>query len=448
MYQMLISLKKVIIVGLAVFLAVRGTSVLAQDLSRLGGDLTSDMPLSTALELPPPNIRSSDMFFFHLLGHADFHGSFALVKKEGKPVLGPVFNHTACGNCHIKNGRGVIGFSQTSEGTAMLVKVALRGLNADGSPRKVPRVGEQLRDRKFGGKAQYNIRLAWQEVNGQYPDGTPYTLRRPRINFTIPKVNSKDIVTSIRMTPPTIGMGLLEAVSEQAINQMSDPFDADKDGISGKPNFVPDKIKGEIAIGRFGFRASHPTVKQQSAAAFFNDMGMTNEIFPGGKKTPPEVDAETMDRLVFYQAVAGVTPARNQDDPDVQKGKALFQQINCHGCHKLSLQTGPTDIVELQNQTFHPFTDLLLHDMGQGLADKRPEFSANGREWRTTPLWGLGLVKELLPNGQSGFLHDGRARTIEEAILWHGGEAAKSRNAFKALTGDQRRQLILFLQSL
>ena len=253
-------------------------------------------------------------------------------------------------------------------------------------------------------------------------------------------------MTSLRMTPPVIGMGLLEAVPDQAIIAMSDPNDANGDGISGRVSYVPNRQTNTTAIGRFGFRASHPTLRQQSAAAFFNDMGMTNEIFSSADQQQ-EVSSAQMDQVVFYQQAAGVMAARNQDDPDVIAGKELFKQIRCNDCHVMTLQTGASDVVEVANQEFHPFTDLLLHDMGRDLSDKRPEFETSGREWRTTPLWGLGL-HEHLSTHRPGYLHDGRARTIAEAILWHGGEARASQRAFRALSRAEREQLIAFLKSL
>lgn len=242
-------------------------------------------------------------------------------------------------------------------------------------------------------------------------------------------------------------MGLLEAVPAETIEAMSDPNDLNGDGISGRASYVEDHTSNTTVVGRFGFRATHPTIKQQSAAAFFNDMGMTNEIFPTLNDPAMEVSQEAMAKVVFYLQAPGVIPARNQDNPNVIAGKALFQSLSCDACHKITLQAGPSSVAEVSNQVFHPFTDLLLHDMGGGLSDKRPEFSASGREWRTTPLWGLGLFRDLSQH-RPGFLHDGRARSIEEAILWHGGEAKTSQRAFKKLSHTERDQLIQFLKSL
>jgi len=441
------NIAKIFGISLSLLLQV-SAAALAQDLTRMGGDLTSSDPLAVALELPAPNIASEERFQYHLAGHAEFHSSFEFVRKEGHLVLGPLFNNKGCGSCHFKDGRGVIDFNPNSDASSTLIKVALKGLKPDGSPRNVPGVGEQLRDHSITGKRLFDITLRWIKIRGHYPDGVEYNLRSPVYGFKIPNIDPKKVVYSPRITPPVIGMGLLEAVSEEDIIAASDPNDSNHDGISGRVSYVPDASSPTKIVGRFGFRATHATLRQQSGAAFFNDMGMTNPIFNNTKKAP-EVDDDAFDKTVFYQQAAGVTPGRDQDSPDVQSGKQLFQQINCSGCHFMTLHTGPTSIPELVNQEFHPFTDLLLHDMGPKLADKRAEFSASGREWRTTPLWGLGLVRVLaVPGGRIGFLHDGRARTIEEAILWHGGEAKKSVRDFKLLTKLQRDQLIAFLRSL
>lgn len=418
----------------------------SQDLRLLGGDLTSDAPLQTVLELPAPNIASSERINLHLSSHEDFHSSFEHVKSGRRRVLGPFFNHNSCAGCHVKNGRGEIGFPRKSKGSSMIIKVSLKGSRPGGTPLDVPGIGEQLQDRTVSGKTRFGIKLRWKLTRGRYPDGTIYQLRTPALSFSVPNVRKKRIVSSLRMTPPITGMGLLEAVPAETLLSLADPDDLNGDGISGRISYVPDRETGKISIGRFGFRATHPTVKQQSAAAFFHDMGITGPLFPG-KKGEQEISAEQLSRVTFYQQLAAIPPARNQDDPSVIAGKAIFQQIRCNDCHVMTLRTGDSPIPELRNQEFHPFTDLLLHDMGPELADDRPEFSASGREWRTTPLWGLGL-HEFISGNDPGFLHDGRARTIEEAIIWHGGEAAPHRNRFMNLSAFERFQLIKFLQSL
>ena len=413
----------------------------SQDITKQGGDLTNfSFPLDILLEIPAPNVTDSERFDKHLSGHGDFHNAF------NDDVVGPKFNHNSCGGCHFKDGRGQIKFSKNATGSPMLVKVSMRGLKFDGSPQDVPDVGEQLRDHDINGKILHDIKLKWEYVRGSYPDGTRYKLRKPILTYKIPNVNLKKVVSSLRMTPPIIGMGLLEAVPDTTLEEMSDPIDRDGDGISGELSIVPDLETNLRAYGRFGFRATHVNLKQQSAAAFFNDMGMTNEVI---RDTDifPEVSEELMSRVVLYQQIAGVPPARDQSNPNIIAGKELFQRINCSGCHKMTLRTGNSAVPEVANQEFHPFTDLLLHDMGRGLSDKRPEFTASGREWRTSPLWGLGTQK-VISKARTGYLHDGRARNLEEAILWHDGEAADSRKKFKDLSKKERTHLIEFLNSL
>lgn len=421
------------------FVAVR--AVQAQDITQLGGDLTSPLQDRNAIQLPAPNVTDTDRRATQLSGFAIFH---RLVQPD--EGLGPKFNNSSCGGCHVSNGRGVVRLSPKTEESTMIVKVSRRKRAANGAPVDIPKVGEQLQDRATSGKSLYKVKLQWISVPGRYPDGTRYTLRKPQLSFDIPNVDETKISSSLRMTPPVIGPGLLEAISEETILALSDPDDGNGDGISGRPQYVIDRRTGELALGRFGFKASHPTVEQQSAAAAFNDIGVTNPLFTKSG-TSEEMSEDTLNRLVVYQQLAGVPAARDQEDPTVVQGKALFQSVGCDGCHKVTLTTGTAGSPEVQNQTIHPFTDLLLHDMGRDLADGRGEFEAGGREWRTTPLWGLGFSKTL-SEVNARFLHDGRARTVEEAILWHGGEASASRLNFKNLSASDRAALIAFLNSL
>lgn len=430
----------------AAFVAGSSSAAYGQDIENLGGDLSSDNPRTVVMQLPAPNVSSQERFNFHLDGHTTFHISFDLPDAQGKVPLGPFFNHNSCGACHVNDGRGPISISSRPPGSAVLVKVSLKGLNPDGSPKDVPGVGEQLQNHTVKGKTRFGLKLKWLTVKGKYPDGTRYTLRKPDLSFKVPGINSRKIVSSIRMTPPVIGQGLIEAIPDETLTALSDPTDANGDGISGKVNLVPNRETNGMSIGRFGFRASHPTVRQQSAAAFFHDMGVTNDLFSEAGAAP-ELSTLDLDRIEFYLQAAGVPKAQIQTDSDVVAGKGIFQRIGCDKCHVMTIKSGPSDVPEVANQTFHPMSDFLLHDMGKGLADKRPEFQATGSEWKTTPLWGLGLF-EVLSTSKPGFLHDGRARTIEEAILWHGGEAAASQSMFKALPKVEREQLIKFLRSL
>ncbi|MCB0339168.1 MAG: thiol oxidoreductase, partial [Bdellovibrionales bacterium] len=261
-----------------------------------------------------------------------------------------------------------------------------------------------------------------------------------------PGFKKKELRSSLRMSPLLIGVGLLEAIPEESILSLSDPEDSNNDGISGKPNYVVDIRTQGTALGRFGFKASHPTVEQQSSAAFFHDMGLTNPLFIEAN-LPFEVSQQELDRIVVYQVLAGVPKARYQSTDFIEKGRSIFFELGCHKCHTPTFVTGEHKYSELAGQTIHPFTDLLLHNMGPGLRDRRAEFSAKGSEWRTTPLWGLGFAKTL-SEVKPRFLHDGRARNLKEAILWHGGEAKSAKDGFKALSKSDREFLISFLNSL
>lgn len=415
----------------------------AQDLSQIGGDLTSDLPGRNAIQVNAPNVSDEARRIMQLEGFGIFHGRFG--RKQG---LGPLFAHAQCSGCHIDNGRGPTKFSRApGAGSSMIVKVSLPGLQKNGAPKDVPGVGEQLSDHAIPGlKPNAEIALKWIPIKGFYPDGTPYSLRRPDLKYKIIKSPRLRTVSSLRMTPPVIGPGLLEAIPDSEILKNSDPYDLNGDGISGRPNYVLDLRTGKKAIGRFGFKASHINVEQQSAAALIHDMGISNPIFPD-KQKGTELSPEQLNLLTLYQKLAGVPRARKQDDPQVIAGKILFQTVGCDDCHVMTMRTKNYTDPELSNQEIHPLTDLLLHDMGKDLADKRAEFSAKGSEWRTTPLWGLGFSNRLA-KGKAKFLHDGRARSIEEAILWHGGEAANSATNFKNLTAQQRKDLLAFLDSL
>ena len=267
-------------------------------------------------------------------------------------------------------------------------------------------------------------------------------------------------MVSPRVAPATIGMGLLEAVPEASILALSDPEDANEDGISGRPNYVRNVRSGQLTLGRFGWKANQPSVEQQAAAAFLGDIGITSSLFPN-KNCPagqeacrqapsggsPEVPDERLEKVTIYIQTVAVPAMRDVDDEQVQQGARLFVQTQCALCHTPRQETGDTHPLEpLRNQVLFPYTDLLLHDMGEGLADHRPDGQASGTEWRTPPLWGIGLVEKV--SKHTMFLHDGRARNLEEAILWHGGEAEESRGQFMTLTKDERNALIRFLESI
>lgn len=415
-----------------------------QDITDLGGELSNSIPGANGLQVTAPNVTDQERIDKQLNGFAPFHQIFR--KSQG---LGPEFINSSCGGCHVNNGRGRVKIRNTDFSmNQMVVKVALEGLDENGAPQNVPGLGEQLLGRtlKKGRHARYRMRLRWRKMKGSYPDGTVYRLRTPRLTYNARGYTRRNSVSSLRMAPAMVGLGLLEMIPESAITALADPDDADEDGISGEKQMVPDLRSGETRLGRFGFRASHTTVEQQTSAAAFNDMGVTNALF-----NPTDEDSEmsdsVLDMLVIYEMLAGVPRARNQGSEKVIRGKAIFQQIGCDDCHVMTFTTESTEHPELDGQTIHPFTDLLLHDMGPGLADGRAEFEASGSEWRTTPLWGLGFSRTVSRIPQR-YMHDGRARSIEEAILWHAGESEASQQAFKDLPESSRKDLIAFLRSL
>jgi CxxC motif-containing protein (DUF1111 family) len=378
--------------------------------------------------------------------------------------LGPVFNRSACSECHINNGRGAPPDSYDATMDSMLVRLSLPGEDAHGGPKPVPAYGEQLQDRGIEGvPPEGRAQLTYKEINGEFADGSKYSLRQPVLSFVGLEFGDlpDDTLTSLRVASPMIGLGLLEAVPEGTLRALADDDDADADGISGRFNVVWDVVGERAAVGRFGWKANMPTLRQQNAGAALGDMGITTPVFPDdlcepeqtacraaadAAADPPELLRSFFDPLERYTQLIGVPRQRGADSPAVASGVRIFRDIGCVSCHISTLKTGESEIEELADQVIHPFSDLLLHDMGSGLADGRPDFLASGNEWRTAPLWGIGLTETV--GGFKSFLHDGRARSLSEAILWHGGEAAAAQQRFRKLSKSSRDELIAFLESL
>lgn len=378
---------------------------------------------------------------------------------EARDGLGPFMNAISCAGCHFKDGRGAPP-APGEAAVSLLVKISEPGADAHGGPKPVANFGTQLNPFQIAGVAESegNVTVQYTELPGTYPDGMPYSLRKPTYTFENGALAS--VLASPRVAPFMGGTGLIEAIPESVILSYADAADSDGDGISGKPNYVWDVIHQTEALGRFGWKCGAPSVKQQVAAAFLNDIGITSTLFPnenlngtqqqyaslpnGGS---PEIPDEILNRVLFYTVALAMPARRKAQDPQVLRGKALFNEIGCSACHVNQLKTGSSaHLSQLSNQTIFPYSDFLLHDMGEGLADHRPEFYADGNEWRTAPLWAIGLTQTV--NGHTNFLHDGRARGYEEAILWHGGEAENSKNKFMHLSASERAQLVQFLQSL
>ena len=357
--------------------------------------------------------------------------------------LGPKFAAQSCVECHMNNGRSLL----PAVGTTVEYAGVKVSDSADGSPH--PILGEQLQPHAISGTPEAGVLLAgFTTVNGTYGDGTPYTLRKPELQFSgvIPAYHS------LRMAQPLVGLGLLEAIPESAILALADPVDANRDGISGRARFVPDPANSLILrLGRFAHKAAQPKVIHQIAHALNRDMGVVSELFPvlDGETSPrpAEVSNTELDQLNRYAVLLGVGAQRDLQDPQVVRGRTLFSTASCVACHTSSFTTSAYHPKgELRNQTIRPYTDLLLHDMGPGLADSMAEGDATGAEWRTAPLWNIGLTAGVA--GGEGYLHDGRARTIEEAILWHGGEAEQAKENFRKMSATDREAVVKFIRSL
>lgn len=414
------------------------------------GEATAFNRTSSAYEEAPPNLiewETED----HDLGDEVFEEAFVSTPGTERSGLGPVFNNASCVSCHIRNGRGMPEPGQlllrVTDGEAMATTTAGKAHGLNNAP-PVAGLGNQIQDFSIVGETpEAKVDILWKEAAGNYADGTPYRLRSPQFNITL--ANGEPLPDTVqvspRIPPHVYGLGLLEAIPEADILALADPDDLNDDGISGRPNRVWDEQIQDLALGRFGWKANSPNLLQQSADAYLNDMGITSPMFPAAEGST-EIDQE---KLVLAAAYAQTlaAPARTlMDDPQVQRGEKLFSDASCATCHVSSFRTGSHKYPSLENQEIHPYTDMLLHDMGDNLADNRADFVANGNEWRTPSLWGVGLAQTVLP--YSGYLHDGRARTFEEAILWHGGEAETSKVAFETMSADDRDALVRFLQSL
>jgi CxxC motif-containing protein (DUF1111 family) len=445
-----------------------------------GGKATSRGSLDNANAF---SLSSGNMEFAEELRFKTGNGIFkkiwvsAPASTKSSDGLGPIFNARSCQSCHIKDGRG-----HPPEGDEEALSMFLR-LSVPGEPlppekarfgvlsdaRPEPTYGTQLQNFSIQGvPAEGRMHIDYSQVEVKLTGGETVKLRKPTYSITDLGYGplSPDVQTSPRVAPPMIGVGLIEAIPAEAILARADPDDENGDGISGRPNWV--REKGQPALlGRFGWKAGNGVIAQQAAEAFAGDMGISSALVkrPAGDctenqkicmgapngNTPPdtgnEINQELFDLVVFYSQNLAVPARRNPKSPEVLRGKALFAATGCAACHTPSFTTGEAPgNPHLSNQTIWPYSDVLLHDMGEGLADNRPEREANGREWRTAPLWGVGLTKTV--NGHNLLLHDGRARGTQEAILWHGGEAQRARDAFAALSKSERKALIAFVNSL
>jgi CxxC motif-containing protein (DUF1111 family) len=428
-----------------------------------GGGATTYDTGPNAFTHPIEQLKGLDELNF-FVGNSFFNQNWVASPSSttARDGLGPNFNKRSCSGCHFKDGRGQPPVFDGEPSKGIILRLSIPGSTEYGSNLPEPTYGHQLQDQAIPGMMhEGKISITYEMIQGRYPDGTSYELQKPI--YSVYDLKYGDMHTATQTSPrianQIIGLGLLEAIEEHHILENEDELDANGDGISGKANWVWNLLEDEIQLGRFGWKAGQPNLLQQTAAAFIGDLGITNTLFTEQNCSESqkdcieahdsgslEIEFDDLKKTADYCATTAVPVRRNYKDQEVLKGKEIFKNLGCNSCHIETFTTGNHLITALTNQVIFPYTDLLLHDMGEGLSDHRPEFLANGNEWRTPPLWGIGLFE--IVNNHTNYIHDGRARNLEEAILWHGGEAQKSKNEFKALTKDERYQLIQFLKSL
>jgi CxxC motif-containing protein (DUF1111 family) len=430
-----------------------------------GGAASTDDFSMNAFGHAAPNLTGGkDMDF--VTGNAFFKRNWVTAPSSTEDLdgLGPLFNARSCSSCHEFDGKGAPPTIADEEPVDLLFRLSVPG-NSEID-------WETLPEPSYGGQFNHlgivdvpsegKVKVTYTEEVVTYPDGKTASLRRPNYQFYDLNYGefSSGTMISPRLASHLIGLGLLEAIPEDDLKKLEDIDDKDQDGISGKINYVWDVESKRNVVGRFGWKANQPSVRQQVAAAFLGDIGITSSIFPSETCTAPQKDCEDafkdnepelkesiLNRVTLYSQTLAVPMRRSFSSDSILEGKQLFNQIGCNSCHNPSFTTGAhPNLPEFENQKIFPYTDLLVHDMGEGLADNRPDGLANGKEWRTAPLWGIGLSETV--NGHTFLLHDGRARNVEEAILWHGGEAEKAKNQFSQLTATDRKNVIDFVNSL
>lgn len=447
-----------------------------------GGGATTRQRIDTpdAFSYPSHGLSIDEEVRFKI-GNAVFRKLWVAAPSStrGSDGLGPLYNSRSCQSCHLKDGRGRPPSANFPDDIAqsMFLRLSIppqndeqKRLLAEHRANTIdePTYGAQLQNVAVHGlDNEGHMHITYKDEPVTLGDGTVVNLRRPTYSIDGLKYGPlhPQTMLSPRVAPPMIGLGLLEAIPESEIRAAA--TSERSDGISGRTNEVWSKELGKTALGRFGWKAGKSSVREQAASALTFDMGLSNPVdrrasgdctagqpaclnAPNGN-TPRDDDLEVgpklFEPLVFYSENVAVPPRRDINDPLVLRGGVAFHALNCQECHRPSFTTGAVENQpHLSNQTIWPYSDLLLHDMGTGLADDRPEGVASGREWRTAPLWSIGLTK--LVSGHTQFLHDGRARNIEEAILWHGGEAQSARDGYAALPKQERDALIKFVESL
>ncbi|MGF6489855.1 di-heme oxidoredictase family protein [Pseudomonas frederiksbergensis] len=442
--------------------------------ARSGGSATVRKTDQNAFSLPSANLPPSRRVDFSV-GNSFFRSPWVIAPSTttARDGLGPLFNTNACQNCHIKDGRGHPPAPDATNAVSMLVRLSIPDTPAYAKVIEQlgvvpePVYGGQFQDMSVPGVVpEGKVRVDYTAVPVRFKDGSEIELRKPTLQITQLGYGPMhpDTRFSARIAPPMIGLGLLEAIPDEAILANAEAQAREKNGIAGRPNRVWDDAQQKTVLGRFGWKAGQPNLNQQNVHAFSGDMGLTTSLRPiddctdaqtackqapngNGPDGEPEVSDNILRLVLFYSRNLAVPARRDVGAPQVLAGKNLFFQAGCQSCHTPKYTTAANAAEpELANQVIRPYSDLLLHDMGDGLADNRSEFQASGRDWRTPPLWGIGLTQTV--NGHTQFLHDGRARNLLEAVLWHGGEAQAAQQQVLSFNAEQRAALLAFLNSL
>ncbi len=463
----------------------------------LGGDGTYVANFGTTVSFKQPvTTMPPELQEKHIVGDGLFEKNFSDDPTRSDYGLGPAYNNISCASCHIRDGRGSLpvisannAWTKLGQNEAIFLRISVESYvskNLHGEPTAVPGYSTQLFHlgsyhlrQNSPNTGQAEVWMKYEYSTFTYPDGQVVKIKKPIFQIRNPydlstdesgnstsRLFQDDVRTSPRMTPPMIGLGLLEAIEQDDIIALANR-DLSAWGVHGRPNWVYDIEKQKnnfvdvYSLGRFGLKANTPSVLHQALGAFRGDMGVTNSFFPDEsiagtpliEKILPSLkkevninDEDALDTVFYSQTLA--VPSRRKEylEADIVAGGKNFKNVGCTNCHQPEFITGKHSIEALSFQRIAPYTDLLLHDMGEGLADNRRDFQASGRDWKTRALWGIGLTKTI--NARGGFLHDGRAATIEEAILWHGGEAQISRDKFASLPANERAQVIKFINSL
>jgi CxxC motif-containing protein (DUF1111 family) len=443
------------------------------------GPWTSAVFGAAAYSIPIPMLTKKQGKRF-AEGKEQFNEKWVLAPDpSGVWGLGPTFNEDRCAHCHAANGRSAAVADGGDAIRGPLVRLSLSGSDEHGGPVPHPVYGDQLQNRGIEGRVPPEGRIVvnYREREINLADGENVKLREPEIEFRDLQFGDIGAATmkSLRVAPQLVGLGLLEGIPEATILGFVERQAAQ--GVSGRPNYVWDIENERTVLGRFGWKANQPSVRQQIAAAFMGDIGATSYMFQSencpaaqlkclglpsaascggqggctGNTFRPEVNPSRLTNITLYLRTLSVPARRNARDPVVKHGEQLFDSARCSSCHIPEIQVGsedqiPKEVASAAGIVIHPYTDLLLHDMGDDLADGRPDFEASGNEWRTPPLWGIGLLSDV--SGHSDLLHDGRARNITEAILWHGGEAEAARETFRTMPAADRAALVKFVESI